>query len=64
VSGIAEIENGVRDAPPYMVTLEQIGLVAALASNLLDLEIDQLQHEAERLRDAIGPLDTIRRQQS
>jgi hypothetical protein len=64
VSGIAEIENGAHDAPPYTVTLEQIGLVAAVASDLLDLQLDQLHHEAMRIRNAIGPLDTIRRQQS
>jgi hypothetical protein len=62
VAGISEIEN-YSDAPPYTVTLDQIGLVAALASDVLDLDLDQMRREAERLRDAIGPLDTIRRQQ-
>jgi hypothetical protein len=45
------------------VTRAQIGLVAALASDLLDLELDQLRCEAERLRAAIGPLDVVRRNQ-
>jgi hypothetical protein len=63
VAGVAEIEH-VSDPPPYTVTLEQIGRVAVLASDLLDLDIPQLQREAERMRDTIGPLDTIRRGQS
>ena len=63
VDGIAELE-GYRDGdPPYTVTLEQIGLVAAFTADLLDLEIPQLQGEADQLRSAIGPLGTIRREQ-
>lgn len=63
VDGIAELENSRDDDPPYKVTLEQIGLVAAFTADLLDLEIPQLQGEADRLRAAIGPLGTIRRVQ-
>ncbi len=63
VEGIAEIENCRDDDLSYTVTLEQIGLVAAFTADLLDLEIPQLQQEADRLRHAIGPLDSIRREQ-
>jgi len=62
VEWIAELED-VGDEVPYAVTLEQIGLVAAFTADLLDLEIPQLQQAADRLRGAIGPLDTIRRNQ-
>jgi len=64
VEWIAEIENSLNDDPPYTVTLEQIGLVAAFTVDLLDLEIPQLQRQADRMRDAIGPLGTIARQQA
>jgi len=63
VEGIAELENKNDADPPYTVTLEQIGLIAAFTADLLDLEIPQLQQEADQLRGAIGPLNSIRRNQ-
>jgi hypothetical protein len=59
VAGIADIENSI-DAADYAVTLEQIGLVAAFAVDLLDLEIPQLRERAEQLRAAVGPLNSVR----
>lgn len=60
VAGIAEIANS-SDEAPYPVTLEQVGLVAAFAADLLQLEIPQLLDRAEQLHNAIGPLNSVRR---
>jgi hypothetical protein len=64
VAGIGEIENGDPDCVAYTVTSAQIGLVAAFASHVLDLEVPQLRDQAARIRDAVGPLDTVRRNQA